>query len=166
MEPIVIRNVETADDLETVRLLLREYAAHLTGALGAENICMLRFEEEVRALPAPYEVLLLAEADGNTAGCVLLKRIQPRTELPAENTACELKRLWLRPQFRGNGLGRKLTEAALAEAARRGYNAMYLDTVPEVMQAAHRIYQDLGFEPVDPYNSNPLNHVLFFRRTL
>ena len=88
---------------------------------------------------------------------------------PLTNTgekACELKRLWVRPQFRGLSLGRKLTESAMQEAKQRGYTAIYLDTVPAALPAASRLYQALGFEPVERYNDNPVSNVKFFRRLL
>ena len=83
-----------------------------------------------------------------------------------DEKACELKRLWVRPQFRGLSVGRTLTQSAIAEATERDYTAMYLDTVPLAMQAAHRMYQQLGFELVERYNDNPVRDVTFFRRAL
>jgi ribosomal protein S18 acetylase RimI-like enzyme len=156
---VQIRKAEPAD-LETLRDLLREYAMHLTDTLGAENMNRERFEQELAALPSTYEILLLVFVQEVAAGCVLLKT------LPDTEKACELKRLWVRPQFRGLRLGRRLTESAMREAAERGYAAMYLDTVPAAMESAHRIYQDLGFEPVKRYNDNPVGDVRFFRRAL
>jgi putative acetyltransferase len=139
---------------------------HLTGTLGAKNMCMLWYDEELSTLPAPYETLVLAFVDDEPAGCVLLKPIKGLDDSPTGEKACELKRLWVRPQFRGLGIGRTLTDTAMAEAKRRSYTAMYLDTVPSVMQAAHRMYQELGFEPIERYNDNPVSDVNFFRRTL
>lgn len=144
-----------------LRSLLREYASHLTGTLGAENMNMARFEEEVATLPPPYKILLLALVDAEAAGCVLLKPLTNVNEM-----ACELKRLWVRPQFRGLSLGRRLTESAMSEATQQGYVTMYLDTVPLAMEAAHRIYERLGFVAVDRYNDNPVGNVKFFRRAL
>lgn len=156
-----IRSAETSAELDTLRLLLREYAQDLTGTLGAENMNMYAYEEELGTLPFPYETLLLAYVDQHAAGCVLLKAI-----LRKDEKACELKRLWVRRQFRGLGIGRKLTESAVAQAKRGGYTAMYLDTVPVAMQGASRIYQELGFEPIDRYNDNPVSNLKFFRRSL
>lgn len=154
-----IRAVEAGKDIETVRTLLREYAAHLNASLGAEHICLAKYEEELAALPSPYQVLLIAfavDSDGNeeAAGCALLKPIEG---------GCELKRLWVRPQFQKQGIGRKLTEALIAEARKRGHTAMYLDTVPAAMKAAHYLYLALGFLPVERYNDNPVPDVVFFR---
>ena len=158
----VIRTAETSSDLQAVCALLREYAVYLNSSLGAEHICLAEYEEELASLPSPYQVLLIAftvAANGNeeAMGCVLLKPIEG---------ACEMKRLWVRPQFQGLGMGRQLAEALIVEAQRRGYKAMYLDTVPAAMKAAHRLYRTLGFTPVERYNDNPVPDVVFFRRDL
>lgn len=157
-----IRAAETSSDLQAVRTLLREYAVHLNGSLGAEHICLSEYDTELANLPAPYHVLLIAfAADGNgsemAAGCVLLKPVAG---------GCEMKRLWVRPQFQGLGIGRQLTVALIVEAQKQGYSAMYLDTVPEAMKAAHHLYRSLGFAPVERYNNNPVPDVAFFRRDL
>ena len=147
-------------------MLLDEYRLHLLNTLGSENMDMERYQRELATLPAPYEMLLVALAGEEAAGCVLVKRIEGTEESIASERACELKRLWVRPQFRGMNIGRILTEGAMAEAKRRGYTSMYLDTVPEEMQAAHYIYRGLGFEPIERYNDNPVRHVTFFRKIL
>lgn len=157
-----IRAVRNSSDLEAVRTLLREYATHLNNSLGAEHICLAEYEEELAGLPSPYQILLLAFAiDSNdheeAAGCVLLKPMKD---------ACEMKRLWVRPQFHGHGIGRKLTEELIDAARQHGYSAMYLDTVPAAMKAAYHLYSTLGFAPVERYNDNPVPDVVFFRRDL
>jgi putative acetyltransferase len=157
---VEIRHAERAD-IDTLRDLLREYALHLTYTLGVESMCMERFEQELAILPSPYDILLLAFAGEAAAGCVMLKMLPSKNE-----KACELKRLWVGPRFRGSGIGRQLTESAMRHAAERGYGAMYLDTVPAAMQSAHRIYQELGFEAVERYNDNPVANVRFFRCAL
>lgn len=156
-----IRAVSNSSDLEAVRALLREYAAYLNASLGAEHICLAEYEEELAGLPAPYQILLIAVAanDRNeqVAGCVLLKPM---------GKACEMKRLWVRPQFQGLGIGRKLAEELMDAARQHGYSAMYLDTVPAAMQAAYHLYRTLGFAPVERYNDNPVPDIVFFRRDL
>jgi GNAT superfamily N-acetyltransferase len=83
-----------------------------------------------------------------------------------------MKRLWVRSTQQGTGLGRKLAEAILASARERGYTAMYLDTMPQSMQAAYRLYGSMGFTPVDRYNDNPVLRqtdslaIAFLRREL
>jgi GNAT superfamily N-acetyltransferase len=148
--------------MELLRVLLREYVSHLNNSLGSEHICWNDIEKELAALPSPYQVLLIGfVADGNgkeeAAGCVFLKPIED---------ACEMKRMWVRPQFQGLGIGRKLAEALMNKARQHGYTAMYLDTVPTAMQAAHHLYSALGFVPVERYNDNPVPDVEFFRLNL
>lgn len=163
---VSIRRAESVGDLDLLRVLLSEYAAYLTGTLGSENMCMQRYEEELSTLPYPYQILLLAFADADTAGCVLLKAISLSDDRGAPERACELKRLWVRPQFRGLRIGRELTEHVMREAKQEGYTTIYLDTVPAAMQAAHGMYLAMGFESIGRYNDNPVSNVEFFRRRL
>jgi GNAT superfamily N-acetyltransferase len=104
-----------------------------------------RFEEEVATLPGIYSPpegrLLIARCDGRPAGCVALRSHDPAT--------CELKRLYVRPEFRGRRIGRLLTERLLDEARETGYTRMVLDSLRS-MVAAHQIYRALGFRTVDP----------------
>lgn len=131
---------------ENVRALMREYADSLSFDLGFQG-----FEAELAGLPGPYAspdgALLLAHVDGEPAGCVALRRI--------EGTTGELKRLFVRPSHRGLGLGRKLTETAIAVARELGYERIRLDTTPE-MGAAHELYRSLGFGEIEAYRENPI----------
>lgn len=158
----LIRTAETPADIETVRALLREYAAHLNASLGSEHICLAEYEKELANLPSPYQVLLIAfvaDDSGNeeAAGCVFLKSIKG---------ACEMKRMWVRPKFQGLGIGRKLAETLINKARQHGYTAIYLDTVPTAMKAAQHLYSALGFVPVERYNQNPVPDIEFFRLDL
>lgn len=157
-----IRVAETSPDLQLLRTLLREYVFHLNRSLGSEHICWKNVEEELAALPSPYQVLLIAfvaDEQGNeeAAGCVFLKSIEG---------GCEMKRMWVRPEFQGLGIGRKLAESLIEKARQHGYAAMYLDTVPAAMKAAHQLYSTLGFMPVERYNDNPVPDIVFFRLDL
>ncbi len=154
-----------ADDrsaIQNLQTLLREYAEHLIETIGPEHVCLTAYETELKDLPARYAALLLGKIDGQPAGCVLLKAIVTSRR----QRACEMKRLWVKPECRAIGLGRALAAKLLEEAEALRFDAMYLDTVPGQMQAAYRLYQDLGFEPVTRYNDNQAAGVEFFRRRL
>lgn len=161
MPEIVIREAQDPNDIVTVRRLMLEYGEFLArNPSGAGSICLTGYEEELANLPVGYAVILLAEVDGSAAGCVALREIQ-RPE-----RACEMKRLWVNDQFRGFRLGRLLVERAISWAAGRGFQSMYLDTVPAAMPEAARLYSSLGFAPVERYNRNPIGGVEFFARRL
>jgi len=151
--------------LEEVRTLFLEYARSL-----GFSLCFQGFDEELRALPGMYAPprgrLLLAIEDGGPAGCVGLHEW--------DGPAAEMKRLYVRPAFRGRGLGRTLSEAALAEAPEAalaearalGYRSVRLDTVPSLMQSAIALYRELGFREIPPYRDNPIPGALYFELKL
>jgi putative acetyltransferase len=142
--------------IEAIRLLFREYEAFLD-----VDLCFQGFEEELAELPGRYAppdgVLLLAVENGQAAGCGALRRIDAKT--------CEMKRLFVRPAFRGRRLGRALAQRLIIEAVARGYEAMLLDTLDK-LKAAVALYRDLGFEQTEPYYGNPLPGVLYWRLEL
>ncbi|MGN6432020.1 MAG: GNAT family N-acetyltransferase [Gaiellaceae bacterium] len=125
-----------------MRVLLREYADAVDVDLSFQD-----FDSEVADPLGFYELVLLAEE-----GCVALRRIDERT--------CEMKRLYVRPEARGSGLGRRLAEAVIAEARGRGYERMLLDTLP-TMGAAQALYRLLGFRETEPYRHNPVPGAAF-----
>jgi putative acetyltransferase len=138
------------DQLEAVRDIFREYAH----GLGVD-LCFQQFDEELATLPGDYGpprgALFLARMDGAIAGCCALRPLDT-ADYP---NAAEMKRLYVRPAFRGTGLGRQLTEAALDAARERGYACVLLDTLSD-MEAARALYEDLGFEEIPPYYHNPI----------
>lgn len=142
----IIRSA-TADDLEQVRVLFREYAASLGFDLYFKG-----FAEELTGLPGRYAppsgCLLLAEVGGQPAGCVALKKLA--------DGVCEMKRRFVRQRHRGVGLGRVLAERIIGEARRIGYDAVRLDTVPSVMAGAVPLYRSLGFVEIPAYCHNPV----------
>lgn len=149
----VIRDAAGPADIETVHTLFVEYGESLNFSL-----CFQGFDEELAALPGKYAPpggrLLLAEIAGDTAGVVGLR--------PADmDGACEMKRLYLRPAFRGLGLGRRLAETVIAAAREAAYGKMVLDTV-ETMAEAGALYRDLGFVEIPPYYENPTPGVHYY----
>jgi len=141
----------TAGQIEQVRTLFREYA-EVTG----HRECFDGFAKEIAGLPGQYAPptgqLLLAQVNLQPAGCVALRGI--------EEHICEMKRLFVRPEFRRRKLGLELAEAIIADARRMGYDAMRLDTLPS-MAAARELYQTLGFRAIPRYNDNPSKGVIY-----
>jgi ribosomal protein S18 acetylase RimI-like enzyme len=148
---------ESAAEIATARQLFEEYAA----ALGF-NLCFQNFDKELAELPGKYAApsgrLFLAVEGEQTAGCVALREL-------GENT-CEMKRLYVRPDFRGTGLGRNLTEKLIETARELGYKQMRLDTIPGKMDSAIALYRSLGFQEIEPYYLNPVEGALFFELQL
>ena len=144
--------IADADDAELVRTLFREYA----GSLGVD-LSFQGFDEELAALPRGYDVLLVARLDGEPAGCVGVRPLEPGI--------CEMKRLYVRPAARGTGLGRSLAEAAVARARALGYERMRLDTLPS-MAAAQELYRSLGFAEISPYRHNPVSGTAYLELRL
>jgi GNAT superfamily N-acetyltransferase len=161
MTEIFIKPATGEEDIATLRRLMQSYGQYLeNNPGGAANICLEGYARELETLPSGYILLLLARVDGAAAGCVALRQIA------REERACEMKRLWVDSSFRGLKLGRLLVEAAIAWAQQEGFEAMYLDTVPAAMPEANRLYEAMGFAPVERYNKNPLADIAFFRRDL
>lgn len=146
----------TAQHVGIARELFREYEK----VIGV-SLCFQGFEQELASLPGdyapPFGRLLLAKVDDDTAGCVALRRLS--------DAACEMKRLFVRPAFKGKGLGRKLATAIINEARGIGYIAIRLDTLAS-MTEAQALYRSLGFKPVQAYNPNPLPGTLYFELEL
>lgn len=151
------------DDLDTVRVLFREYVtAPHSETLFHDYLAQQHFDEELAGLPgdysAPFGALLLAEHDGMIVGCVALKPLDPPY-------VCEMKRLYVRPEARGLGAGRALVDAVIASARYAGYGVMRLDSMPS-MREAQRLYRSYGFYEIPPYNANPVEGSLFFELRL
>lgn len=153
---ITVRRPDTATELDEVRALMRAFVAwhrqrHLEDLnLIDEYFDPAEFEEELASLPGEYSPpggqLLLAHLGDKPAGCVALRRIDAQ--------ACEMKRMFLYPQYHGKGIGRALGEAIIRDARAAGYAVMRLDT--SVRQSeAQALYAKLGFRRIDPYYELP-----------
>ena len=148
---------ESADDINRARELFKEYA----GGLGID-LCFQNFDKELALLPGDYVPpsgrLFLAISDDEAVGCVALRMI-------AEGI-CEMKRLYVRPEFRGTGLGRTLAETIIQTARKIGYDRMRLDTLPGKMDRAIAMYRSLGFKEIEPYYDNPVEGATFMELSL
>lgn len=154
-----LRYAESPEDIEAARELFQEYEKWLGFDLYFQD-----FEHEMAALPGayapPYGRLILAlHDDGCIAGCIALRRIEDKPGF------CEMKRLFVREQYRGLHIGRELAEAAIAEARRIGYSVMRLDTL-ERMKEARALYKAFGFKEIPAYRYNPLQGAVFMELSL
>jgi putative acetyltransferase len=153
-----ILQVENPEHLAIARQLIEEYAAWLEFKL-----CFQGFEDEMRSLPGKYAPpagrLLLALWDGKPAGVIALRPLD-------EQRLCEMKWLYVRPEFRGHHIGRLLAEHVIREAAEIGYSRMRLDTVVGKMDSAIAMYRELGFKETDPYYQTPVGRTLFMELAL
>lgn len=149
---------ESATEVEQARSLFLEYAQSL-----GFSLCFQSFDQELAGLPGEYAPprgrLLLAEADGRPAGCVALHPL-------AEEGVCEMKRLYVRPEFRGLKLGRRLVDEVIAAARAIGYRKMRLDTVEPLMGHAVALYREMGFREIPPYRPNPIAGALYMELEL
>jgi len=152
-----IRQIAGEEDIEQARGLFREYEAWL-----GLDLCFQNFEKELAELPGAYALptgrLLLAFENDQLAGCVALRKLS--------DGVCEMKRLFLRPEFHGQGRGRQLTERIIREARDAGYQRMRLDTLPEQMGKAIGLYRSLGFKKIEPYYENPVVGAMFMELDL
>lgn len=153
---IEIYQATTPSHIQTIRDLFREYEAFLQ-----VDLCFQRFEEELACLPGRYAPpqgsLLLASAAGHAAGCVAMR--------PIKEDICEMKRLYVRPPYLGQGWGKRLAQSVIERAKNAGYATMRLDTL-EKLRPALSLYTGLGFHKCSPYYENPLAGVIYMERSL
>lgn len=158
----VIKQAETLSEIAQVRDLFLEYAKSL-----GFSLCFQSFDKEVAELPGDYAPpagrLLLATCGNESAGCVAL---HPLTNSGSNQSICEMKRLYLRPEFRGKRLGRILAERIISEARSIGYTHMRLDTIASTMADAVVLYRKLGFREIDAYRENPIASALYMELNL
>ena len=157
MNKILIRQAETEPEISTAREIFREYEAWL-----GLDLCFQGFEDELKNLPGKYAPpqgrLLLASIDETVAGCIALR--------PLEAGVCEMKRLFVRENFRGEKIGQQLIDGVLAAARGIGCGRMRLDTFPPKMGKAVQLYRAYGFYEIEPYYENPNPGVLFMELKL
>jgi putative acetyltransferase len=155
---LTIVQAGTPEQIATARDLMVEYAQ----TLGFE-LCFQNFDQEMRGLPGKYAPpagrLLLAYSGGAAAGVVAMRPLD-------DAGVCEMKRLYVRPSFRGQSVGRALAKRLIAEAGAAGYLRMRLDTVPGKMDRAIDLYRELGFRKIDAYYPTPVSETLFMELEL
>ena len=149
---IEIIEPESVEQIEQTRELFREYEAWF-----GLKLCFQNFDEEVADLPGKYAApdgrLFLVFADEKLAGCIALRKL--------EDEICEMKRLFVRDEFRGLKIGVLLIEKIIEEAKKIGYKKMRLDTFPAKMGKAVSLYESYGFRQIAPYYHNPYGETLF-----
>lgn len=157
VKDLSVTQARIPSQIAQVRELFLEYAQSL-----GFSLCFQSFDAELAGLPGDYAPpegrLLLAQYEDQVAGCVALHKLEPRI--------CEMKRLYLRPQFRGKGLGRALADHIIAEARQIGYERIRLDTVEPVMKDAVAMYRTIGFQEIAPYRLNPIAGALYMELQL
>jgi ribosomal protein S18 acetylase RimI-like enzyme len=157
VKDFAFHQAESPQEIAQARELFLEYATSL-----GFSLCFQNFEQELASLPGDYAPpegrLLLGEYEGQLAACVALHKL--------EADICEMKRLYLRPQFRGKGLGRILVDRIIGEARQIGYRSMRLDTVEPVMKDAVAMYRRLGFREIASYCKNPMDGALYMELLL
>ena len=154
---IEIIQAETPEQIEQARKLFREYEAWL-----GLDLCFQGFEAELAGLPGKYALpegrLFLAFADEKLAGCIALRKL--------EDGICEMKRLFVKEDFRGQKIGILLIEKLIEEAQKIGYKKMRLDTLPDKMAKAVGLYESHGFRRIQAYYDNPYGDTYFMEREL
>ena len=152
-----LTQARTPSEIQQARELFKEYEA----GLGI-SLCFQNFDQELANLPGDYAPpqgrLLLAREFDQVMGCIALRPLGP--------TTCEMKRLFVRPEYRDRGLGRILVEAIIEEARKIGYTHMRLDTIADRMDRAVALYKSIGFVEIPPYRNNPVDSATFLELDL
>ena len=156
---LTISPVKTNEDIELVRELFEEYLAWRKRENSISSQESQAFQRQLTELPAefvpPNGCLLLAGYAEQPIGCVGLRKLS--------DDVCEMKRLYVRPQFRGRGVGKDLAKAVIEQAKKIGYTCMRIDTFDNVAKA---LYASLGFREIEPYRYNPIEGVVFMELKL
>jgi len=156
-ERVDLIQATSPEHIDEARSLFVEYGASL-----GFSLCFQSFDEELKTLPGAYSPpsgrLLLARRAGHAAGCIALRRLEPRI--------CEMKRLYVRPADRSLGLGRMLVDRLIAEARAIGYRRMRLDTIESAMKEAVALYRRMGFREISAYSKIPIESALWMELVL
>jgi putative acetyltransferase len=149
---VKIVKANAKESIETVKTLIRDYAESLAFDLDFQN-----FDQEMDDFPGEYALpkgcLYLAMDENQPAGCVALRDLG--------DGICEMKRLYVKPDYRGQKIGRLLAQTVIRAARELGYERMRLDTIPS-MKRANVLYKALGFKEIAPYRFNPIEGAAFF----
>lgn len=152
-----ILHANSPGQIETVRKLFREYEKELQ-----LDLCFQGFEEELQNLPGKYAKpegrIYIAYKEGKSAGCIAMRKL--------EDGICEMKRLFVRDEYKGLSIGRALVEKLIGEAEFEGYSKMRLDTFPPKMAKAVNLYTAYGFREIAPYYDNPHEGAIFMELEL
>lgn len=150
-------DAETKSQIAEAIALFREYETQL-----GLDLCFQGFEEELRNLPGKYARpegrLLLAYSNDSPVGCIAMRKL--------EDQVCEMKRLYVRNEFRGSGIGNTLIERLIEDARHAGYKRMRLDTFPSKMEKAVKLYKSYGFREIPAYYKNPHGETIFMELEL
>jgi putative acetyltransferase len=156
-DEIHLEHIESGPAIDDIRALFFEYARGLNF-----NLCFQNFDTELVQLPGiygmPHGRLVLCCVNAQPVGCIALKPLEPGI--------CEMKRLFVRPEFRGRGLGLKLTRHIISEARTIGYTAMRLDTIKGTMDNAIALYESVGFKEIPAYYNNPIPNAFYMELRL
>ncbi|MCL2580611.1 MAG: GNAT family N-acetyltransferase [Oscillospiraceae bacterium] len=153
----------TPGALSEIKTLFGEYTGYLcqTDPGFARFLCMQNYDDELENLDAKYALpggrLYIAYLGNQAAGCIALRKMS--------ETQCEMKRLYVRPEFRGAGVAKALAEQIIADAKALSYRSIWLDTLP-VLGEAIKLYEKLGFARCESYNNSPIAGAVFMKREI
>ena len=154
---ITFAQAVSAADIAVARTLFKEYEQ----SIGV-SLCFQNFDQELANLPGDYAPpsgrLLLVRVDDQIAGCIALRKLDDSTS--------EMKRLYLRPEFRGRGLGEPIVQTLIHEAKLIGYSKIRLDTIPGRMDQAINLYRSIGFKEIPAYYDSPFGDTLYMELDL
>ena len=154
---ITFAQAVSAADIAVARTLFKEYEQ----SIGV-SLCFQNFDQELANLPGDYAPpsgrLLLVRVDDQIAGCIALRKLDDSTS--------EMKRLYLRPESRGRGLGKPIVQTLIHEAKLIGYSKIRLDTIPGRMDQAINLYRSIGFKEIPAYYDTPFDDTLYMELDL